>query len=229
MAKRLTREESRALTRAKLLASAREVMARDGYEGASIDRIAEEAGFSKGAFYSNFSSKEEIFLELLETHSLQDVDEIAEALEGVDDPTQDHRGDQRLGRLPLDRFELGHARARAFPPRQAGRDVRRPPREPVPRPVDRHRPAADEAVPGRCRPRRAGGARRHRLRAHLRGGLELRARTVGRRPGPVDADLASSTRTAGRRRPPPPDRQRIKRSSQATDRGRRTGTRSKRA
>jgi AcrR family transcriptional regulator len=85
---RLTREESRALTRAKLLASAREVVAREGYEGASVDRIAEEAGFSKGAFYSNFSSKEEIFLELLETHSMHDVTEIAELLEGVSDPRQ---------------------------------------------------------------------------------------------------------------------------------------------
>jgi TetR/AcrR family transcriptional regulator, transcriptional repressor of aconitase len=86
MAKRLTREESRARTRARLLESARMVMAREGYEGASVDRIAEEAGFSKGAFYSNFSSKEEIFLELLESHSMQDVDEIAAMLEHVDDP-----------------------------------------------------------------------------------------------------------------------------------------------
>jgi TetR/AcrR family transcriptional regulator, transcriptional repressor of aconitase len=84
--KRLTREESRALTREKLLASAYEVMAREGYEGASIDRIAEEAGFSKGAFYSNFESKEEIFLELLETHSVQDIGEIAELLRNVSDP-----------------------------------------------------------------------------------------------------------------------------------------------
>lgn len=80
---RLTREESRALTREKLLASAREVVAREGYEGASVDRIAEEAGFSKGAFYSNFNSKEEIILELLETHSLQDVSEIATMLDGI--------------------------------------------------------------------------------------------------------------------------------------------------
>ncbi|SFV11589.1 TetR/AcrR family transcriptional regulator [Pseudoduganella namucuonensis] len=77
---RLTREESRALTREKLLASAREVVAREGYESASVERIAEEAGFSKGAFYSNFNSKEEIILELLESHSLQDVKEITELL-----------------------------------------------------------------------------------------------------------------------------------------------------
>jgi AcrR family transcriptional regulator len=84
--RRLTREESRALTREKLLASAYEVMAREGYEGSSIDRIAEEAGFSKGAFYSNFESKEEIFLELLEMHSVQDVGEIKDLLKNVNDP-----------------------------------------------------------------------------------------------------------------------------------------------
>lgn len=78
---RLTREESRALTRAKLLESARIVVAREGYESATIERIADGAGFSKGAFYSNFGSKEEIVLELLETHSAKDVAEI-EALLG---------------------------------------------------------------------------------------------------------------------------------------------------
>jgi AcrR family transcriptional regulator len=83
---RLTREESRALTREKLLASARVVVAREGYESASIDRIAEEAGFSKGAFYSNFDSKEDIVLELLETHSMQDVSEIAALIGGTRDP-----------------------------------------------------------------------------------------------------------------------------------------------
>jgi AcrR family transcriptional regulator len=83
---RLSREESRLLTRAKLLESARTVVAREGYESASVDRIAEEAGFSKGAFYSNFNSKEEIILELLEKHSLQDVTEIATLLGGSRDP-----------------------------------------------------------------------------------------------------------------------------------------------
>lgn len=83
---RLTREESRALTRAKLLDSARVVVAREGYESASIDRIAEEAGFSKGAFYSNFGSKEEIVLELLETHSAKDVADIEGLLGESRDP-----------------------------------------------------------------------------------------------------------------------------------------------
>jgi AcrR family transcriptional regulator len=83
---RLTREESRALTRTKLLASAREVIGRDGYDAASVDRIAEEAGFSKGAFYSNFNSKEELVLELLETNSLRDVEEMAGLIGDTRDP-----------------------------------------------------------------------------------------------------------------------------------------------
>ncbi|CAG4913783.1 TetR/AcrR family transcriptional regulator [Paraburkholderia gardini] len=82
----MSRQESRALTRAKLLASARVVVAREGYEGASVDRIAEDAGFSKGAFYSNFNSKEDIVLELLETHSQQDVAEIGGILGDSKDP-----------------------------------------------------------------------------------------------------------------------------------------------
>ncbi|HSV35584.1 MAG TPA: TetR/AcrR family transcriptional regulator [Ramlibacter sp.] len=111
---RLTREESRMLTRSKLLASARAVVAREGYENASVDRIAEEAGFSKGAFYSNFESKEEIILELLETHSLQDVTEIAGLLSEVRDPLEmidiisnwslDRSADPTWGMLALELF-----------------------------------------------------------------------------------------------------------------------------
>lgn len=111
---RLTREESRALTRKKLLDSARQLVAREGYENASVDRIAEEAGFSKGAFYSNFGSKEEIFLELLETHANQDVDEISALLEGITEPLRiidvlsywasDRANDPSWGLLALELF-----------------------------------------------------------------------------------------------------------------------------
>ncbi|MFI7134323.1 TetR/AcrR family transcriptional regulator [Nonomuraea sp. NPDC050153] len=85
---RLTREQKQALTREKLLLSALDVVARDGYDGASVERIAEEAGFSKGAFYSNFSSKEEILLELLEGNAGQDVDELSQLLREVTDPDE---------------------------------------------------------------------------------------------------------------------------------------------
>lgn len=70
---RLTRQESRHETRTRLLESATRLFARDGYEGASVDLIAENAGYSKGAFYSNFESKEAIFLDLLDTHKKREI------------------------------------------------------------------------------------------------------------------------------------------------------------
>ena len=63
-------------------------MARDGYSGATIERIAEEAGYSKGAFYSNFENKEDIFLQLLERNAGGDVVEFTGLLDGYDDPKQ---------------------------------------------------------------------------------------------------------------------------------------------
>lgn len=62
---RLKRAESQALTRERLLESAKRVFLRDGYVRASVDKVAEEAGYSKGAVYSNFEGKEALFLELL--------------------------------------------------------------------------------------------------------------------------------------------------------------------
>jgi AcrR family transcriptional regulator len=77
---RLTRQESRLETRTKLLESAAQLFALGGYEGASIDLIAESAGYSKGAFYSNFESKEAIFLELLDAHKRREIDALAQLL-----------------------------------------------------------------------------------------------------------------------------------------------------
>ena len=65
-AKRLTRAQRAARTRELLMAAASKVCARHGLERASIDEVAEEAGFTKGAFYANFRSKEELFLAMLD-------------------------------------------------------------------------------------------------------------------------------------------------------------------
>ena len=70
---RLTRAESRQQTRERLLDAAKDAFTREGYAGTSVDVIAERAGFSKGAFYSNFESKEAIFLDLLEAHMGEEV------------------------------------------------------------------------------------------------------------------------------------------------------------
>jgi AcrR family transcriptional regulator len=80
MKQRLTRQESRLETRTRLLESAAQLFARGGYEGASVDLIAESAGYSKGAFYSNFESKEVIFLELLDAHKRHEIDALAQLL-----------------------------------------------------------------------------------------------------------------------------------------------------
>ena len=77
---RLSRQESRLETRTRLLESAAQLFARGGYEGASVDLIAESAGYSKGAFYSNFESKEAIFLELLDMHKRREINALAQIL-----------------------------------------------------------------------------------------------------------------------------------------------------
>jgi AcrR family transcriptional regulator len=81
MATRLTRAEKKAETRQRLLDAAGRVFARRSFHGASVDEIAEEAGFSKGAVYSNFSSKEELFLALLERRIGERVKEISRIVE----------------------------------------------------------------------------------------------------------------------------------------------------
>lgn len=73
-ARRLTREEQRARTREDLLDAARTVFARQGYHATSVDQVADAAGYTKGAVYSNFSSKEELFLALWERHVATAVD-----------------------------------------------------------------------------------------------------------------------------------------------------------
>src|SRR5258706_12994591 len=58
---KLTRERRRQQTRDTLVAAATEVFARRGFEGASLEEIAETAGFTRGAIYKNFAGKEELF------------------------------------------------------------------------------------------------------------------------------------------------------------------------
>jgi len=67
--KRLTREESRAQTRERLMEAAYQLFATEGIEETSIDKIAEQAGYSRGAFYSNFETKEEILAALADQES----------------------------------------------------------------------------------------------------------------------------------------------------------------
>jgi AcrR family transcriptional regulator len=71
---RLTREESRALTRSRVLAAAAEVFAEHGFHAASLEEVADRAGYSIGAVYSNFRSKDDLFLSLM-TERLRDFED----------------------------------------------------------------------------------------------------------------------------------------------------------
>jgi AcrR family transcriptional regulator len=81
---RLTRVESQAATRAALLRAGADLLVRVGYGATSIEAITEAAGFTRGAFYSNFASKDELFLALVESRIEENLAKIALAFQQGD-------------------------------------------------------------------------------------------------------------------------------------------------
>jgi AcrR family transcriptional regulator len=63
---RMTRAESQAQTRAQLVATARRMFFEDGYHPTSLEKVADAAGYSKGAVYSNFRNKDELCAAVLD-------------------------------------------------------------------------------------------------------------------------------------------------------------------
>lgn len=84
MATRLNRAESREQTRQALLRAAARLFGERGYQATSVDDVAEAAGFSKGALYYNFDSKEELFDALVEASIGAMTSSLEEALAGAD-------------------------------------------------------------------------------------------------------------------------------------------------
>ncbi|WP_411754122.1 TetR/AcrR family transcriptional regulator [Serratia sp. (in: enterobacteria)] len=80
MKKRLNREESQQATREKLLTTATELIVSHGVHANSINTIAEEAGFSKGAFFSNFSSKNELLLDVMLRFKQREINGLKQVL-----------------------------------------------------------------------------------------------------------------------------------------------------
>jgi AcrR family transcriptional regulator len=89
MARRLTRAEQSARTRAELMASARRLFLRRGFHAASLELVAEEAGFTIGAVYSRFGSKADLFLAILDQRIDQIASEVAEVA-ALDQPLPAH-------------------------------------------------------------------------------------------------------------------------------------------
>jgi AcrR family transcriptional regulator len=77
---RLTRAESQARTRDQLIATAEELFRRDGYSATSLDKVADAAGYSKGAVYSNFRNKDELCLAVLDKIHAEQAELIGAAL-----------------------------------------------------------------------------------------------------------------------------------------------------
>ena len=97
MAHVMTRRERQEQTRERLLDAAGRVFARRGYQQASVEEVAAEAGFTTGAVYSNFSGKEGLFLALADREVDDRVAEIRALAEAAE------RG-QRAGAEAADQF-----------------------------------------------------------------------------------------------------------------------------
>ncbi|MGY4494661.1 TetR/AcrR family transcriptional regulator [Pseudomonas sp. TE3610] len=82
---RLSRGERQVQTRRQLLEAARELFKRDGYAATSVERIADAAGYSKGAVYSNFPDKESIFLGVLAIEGSQSLETLIRDLDNAPD------------------------------------------------------------------------------------------------------------------------------------------------
>jgi AcrR family transcriptional regulator len=82
---RLTRQESKARTRAALIKAARALFLCRGYQATSLEQVAEEADYSKGAVYSNFRGKEELCLAVLDDINHREVGELVELLSAPTD------------------------------------------------------------------------------------------------------------------------------------------------
>jgi len=89
----LTAERRRQQTREYLLRAASQVFAERGFHEATLDEVAAAAGYTKGAVYSNFKNKEDLFLALLEDAYARDMAAIKETLEASDVPPEARLGD----------------------------------------------------------------------------------------------------------------------------------------
>jgi AcrR family transcriptional regulator len=85
----LTRREKQQRTRQALLEAAVKLFCERGLEGASVDEVAQAAGYTKGAFYANFKSKEELFLVMLDQQFAQELERLDKALAGTHDAQEE--------------------------------------------------------------------------------------------------------------------------------------------
>jgi AcrR family transcriptional regulator len=91
MSRTLTRKEKQAKTRSALLSSAAKLICRKGIADASVEDVATDAGYTKGAFYANFKSKEELFLVMLDEKYAAELERLENSLSGEGEPADQAR------------------------------------------------------------------------------------------------------------------------------------------
>jgi AcrR family transcriptional regulator len=87
----LSRRENQERTRSALLDSAAKVFARRGFEGATLDEVAADAGYTKGAVYANFDNKEELFLAMLDERFAARLEELDSVMSSDEPPEEQAR------------------------------------------------------------------------------------------------------------------------------------------
>jgi AcrR family transcriptional regulator len=85
---RMTRAESQAQTRAQLVATAKRLFFEDGYHPTSLEKVADAAGYSKGAVYSNFRNKDELCTAVLDEIRAERLGEVLEIIGRPDTPSR---------------------------------------------------------------------------------------------------------------------------------------------
>ncbi len=85
VAERWTRQRRVEHTRSLLLDAAEEVFAKQGFGGAALEDIADVAGYTRGAIYSNFGTKEDLFLAVIERHQKRFLDSFADVITSFED------------------------------------------------------------------------------------------------------------------------------------------------
>ncbi|GAA4516314.1 TetR/AcrR family transcriptional regulator [Brevibacterium yomogidense] len=86
-----SRQDRQQQTRDALIVAARDVFSNDGYHAASLDRIARVAGYSKGAVYSNFAGKSDLFLAVMDVNLQESIAERRNPFEELTQPTSTDR------------------------------------------------------------------------------------------------------------------------------------------
>jgi AcrR family transcriptional regulator len=98
------RRPGRAAVRRRLLDAAVHVFAERGYASANLDQVAAAAGLTKGAIYSNFESKDDLFFAMMEDQVLRRVEAIRATLEASAGAPREQRTLHDIGRLLTEAF-----------------------------------------------------------------------------------------------------------------------------